>query len=67
MDGLNRLAGTRSVQDFVAVQSDLVRDDLEQVIATNQRLAELSVRVAEEAAQIIQAQANSNTEARRAA
>ena len=67
MDGLNRLAGTRSVQDFVAVQSDLVRDDLEQVIATNQRLAELSVRVAEEAAQIIQAQANSNTEARHAA
>src|SRR3954471_19379494 len=68
MDGLNRLAGTRSVQDFVAVQSDLVRDDLQQMIATNQRIAELSVRVAEEAAQIIQAQANSNSnQARRAA
>ena len=68
MDGLNRLAGTRSVQDFVAVQSDLVRDDLEQVIATNQRLAELSVRVADEAAQIIQTQANSDAnQARRAA
>jgi len=68
MDGLNRLAGTRSVQDFVAVQSDLVRDDLEQVIATNQRLAALSVRVAEEAAQIIQAQASRNTnQPRRAA
>src|SRR3954447_1760105 len=67
MDGLNRLAGCRSVQDFVAVQSDLARDDLQQIIATNQRLAELSVRVAEEAAQIIQAQANSNAnQARRA-
>src|SRR4051794_39880136 len=68
MDGLNRLAGCRSVQDFVAVQSDLARDDLQQIIATNQRIAELSVRVAEEAAQIIQAQANSNAnQARRAA
>src|SRR5215210_793488 len=35
MDGLNRLAGVRSVQDFVAVQSDIVRDGLQQVIDTN--------------------------------
>src|SRR3954469_20151990 len=68
MDGLNRLAGCRSVQDFVAVQSDLARDDLQQVIDTNKRVAELSVRVADEAAQIIQTQANSDAnQARRAA
>ena len=68
MDGLNRLAGARSVQDFVAVQSDLARDDLQQVIDTNKRVAELSVRVADEAAQIIQTQANSDAnQARRAA
>jgi phasin family protein len=68
IDALNRLAGCRSVQDFVAVQSDLARDDLQQVIDTNRRIAELSVRVADEAAQIIQTQANSDAnQARRAA
>ena len=56
MDGLGRLAGCRSVQDFVALQSDLVRDGLQHVIATNKRVAELTVRVTEEAARMIDAQ-----------
>src|SRR3954462_1399501 len=50
MDGLNRRAGVRSVQYFVAVQSDIVRDNLQQVIDTNKRIAEVSVRIADEAA-----------------
>ena len=68
LDGLNRILGSRSMQDLVANQSDLVRDTLQQVIDTNRRIAEVMVRIADEAGRIMQAQADKNAkQARRAA
>ncbi len=49
MEGLNALTRCRSVQDVVAVQSDLVRDNFQQVIDNSRRLSEVSVRVAQDA------------------
>jgi hypothetical protein len=58
VDGLNRIAGCRSVRAFVAAQSELMRDNLALVIDTNRRIAALSVRIADEADGALQAQAD---------
>ena len=60
IEAMNRLAGCRSLQDLVTVQSDIVRDRLGQAVDGSRRIAEVSMRVADEAAQVIQAQAHRN-------
>jgi len=56
------------VPDFLAIQGDLARDTVWQVLDTNKHLAELSLRIMQEAVRAIQAHANpSGPQIRRAA
>jgi hypothetical protein len=57
LEGLNALARCRSVTDFVALQSSLLRDNLEQTLANSRRIASLTVQVADEATRTMTIQA----------
>jgi phasin family protein len=57
LDGLSRLARCRSVPDFVAVQTSLIRDNLEQTLDNSRRIAELACQVADEATRPMTVQA----------
>ncbi|MBQ0823023.1 phasin family protein [Microvirga sp. HBU67558] len=50
LDGLNALARCRSLNDFVTVQSSLIRDNLEQTVDNSRRMAELTMQLTDEAA-----------------
>ena len=66
-EALSRIAQCRSVQDFVAVQSELVRDNLQQLLDATRRVAEVSLRSAEEATRTIEAEDRKNSRNRKAA
>ncbi|WP_343074161.1 phasin family protein [Microvirga zambiensis] len=57
VDGFNQLAGCRTAADMIAVHSSLFRDNLEQSIDNSRRLAELTIRVIDEATKNTAAQA----------
>jgi hemerythrin-like domain-containing protein len=57
LEGLNALARCRSLQDLVAVQSSLIRDNLEQTVENSRRLAERTIQMADEAARTVNVQA----------
>ena len=52
-EGMTKLAQCRTLPDFAAVQSDLARENLNQIIDLTRRIAERSMHVAEEAAKTI--------------
>ena len=57
LDGFGELARCRTPQDFCAVQSSLVRDYVQGLLNSSQRISEISAGIAREATQEITAQA----------
>jgi hypothetical protein len=53
IEGLTELARCRSLQDFVAVQSELMRNNWHYMIDVSRQIAERSIEIANEAAQTI--------------
>jgi hypothetical protein len=51
MAQLEALTNCRSVQDCIAAQTDLVRDNLEDLLQTARRVAEVSTRMVDQASQ----------------
>jgi phasin family protein len=60
-DAASALARCQSVPDFVAVQSEVVRDSLEQSIEVTRRVAAVATRVASDASQTMASQATGTT------
>jgi phasin family protein len=61
-EGLARLAQCRNLQDLAAVQTELVRENLREMINNTRRISERSVEVASEAARTITAETNKAAE-----
>lgn len=51
MEQFEALTNCRSMQDCIAAQTDMVRDGIEDLLQTTKRVAEVSTRMADQAAQ----------------
>jgi hypothetical protein len=49
LDGMNKLVRAKSVQEFTAIQSDLVRESLQHMVQDSKAITETSARAVEEA------------------
>jgi len=65
LDGLNKLARATSVQDFVAVQSELVRESLQHIVQDSRAITETSARAVEEASKTLSSVAQQSSTAAR--
>jgi hypothetical protein len=63
LDGLNKLARARSVQEFVAVQSELVRESLQHIVQDSRAITETSARAVEEASKTFSSMAQQSSTA----
>ena len=54
IDHLNELWSCRTPQDFAAVQSDMMRETVETVLESSRRIADMSVKMADDAGKQIQ-------------
>jgi hypothetical protein len=57
LDGLSSLAQCRSVPDFIAVQTSLIHDNLEQTLDNSRRMADLTRQLADKASRTVTVQA----------
>ncbi len=53
LDGMQALTACQTVQDLVATQTELVRDNMQEIVENSRHIAEKSVAVANEAAQTL--------------
>ena len=60
LEGVQAIASSQNVQDVVAAQTELVRDNIKQIVENSRQIAESSVRVAEEAVQTLTGKKNSS-------
>src|SRR3954452_31564 len=65
LEGLSRLAHCRSVQDFAATQSGLVRESLEHMVEDSHVIVEISLKAVNDASKAVAATAQERTAQRR--